>query len=198
MPGSIYNEPKYVGSYNRYSSDDYIEAKIDNKYLIDMAEVCTEREEEHRDSDGTTHTTTYTVFHGLFAKIVIDKSINTDLRITRGSKFSAYKDRLEMDSSEFEKNFNVYTSNKIIGMQLLTADIMEDILEFKNKTKKEFDIFVDQNIVYLRFHCGSMFEVNKIKKGKFDEKSLREYYDILEFVYKLTTKIIKIIDETEI
>ena len=195
---NIYNEGKYMEGYNRYFSDDYIEAKIDNKFLINLAEVCTQREETHTDSDGDTHTTTYTIFHGLFAKIVIEKSINTNLRITPGTKISVYKERLEMDSSEFEKNFNVYTPNKITGMQILTADIMEEILEFKNKTKNAFDIFIDQNIIYLRFSCGSMFEKTKIKNGKFDEKSLREYYNILDFIYELTNKIIRIIDETDI
>ena len=83
-------------------------------------------------------------------------------------------------------------------MQLLTADIMEKILEFKKKTGENFDIFISENNIYLRFHCGSMFEPTLVKKEILDEKSLRTYYDILNFVNDLSRKIIKIIDETEI
>lgn len=195
MPSQIYREGKYEG-YDRYHSDDYIEAKINKKYLIDMAEVHTQREETYTDSDGHTHTRTYTIFHGMFAKIVMEKSINSDLRIA--VNHAGYKNRLEMDSSEFEKYFDVFTSDKIKGMQLLTSDIMEDIIEFKNATNQHFDIFVNNNIVYLRFHCGTLFEPIMRKKRILDEKSLNMYYNILKFTYELSNKIIKIVEETEV
>ena len=103
-----------------------------------------------------------------------------------------------MDSSEFEKAFNVYASDKIIGMQILTADIMEDILEFKNLTKQHFDIVINNNNIYLRFHCGSMFEPHFKKKNILDEKSLKSYYDILNFTCELTNKIINVVNDVEI
>ncbi len=196
LPRSMYDEGLYNERYNKYFSDDYIEAKIDEKYLINIAEVKTQEEETYTDSDGNTHTTTTTKFNGLFAKIEMEKSLNSSLRIT--NNHTHYKDRLEMDSSEFEKSFNVFATNKIIGMQLLTADIMEDFLEFKNKTNQKFDIFIIENIIYLRFHCGAMFEPKSLKKGVLDEKSLNIYYDILKFTYYLPKKMIKLIEETEI
>ncbi len=82
----------------------------------------------------------------------MEKSINSNLRIAYN--YSGYKNKLEMDSSEFEKKFDVFASDKIIGMQILTADIMEEILQFKNKIKEDFDIFINNNVIYLRFHCG--------------------------------------------
>jgi len=126
----------------------------------------------------------------------MDKSINFNLRITQG--FSVYDDELEMDSSEFEKIFNVYTSNKIKGMQILTADIMEDILHFKDKTKQDFDIFIKNNNIYLRFDCGSMFEPAFTKNKNIDKKILELDYNILKFVYELSIKIINVINETEL
>lgn len=194
MPSKIYNEGEYNESYNCYYSDDYFEAMIDENYLIDMAEVNTVN--ETRDSDGDT--SRITKFHGLFAKIVLEKSIGCKFRIDRNSRHSVYQNRLEMDSSDFEKKFNVYTSNKIIGMQLLTPDIMEEILNFQNKTKNNFDIYIQENNLYLRFHCGPMFEVKSFKKGILDEQSLKEYYNVLEFIDNLSRKIIQVINETEI
>ena len=61
MPSSIYKEGKYE-SYDNYYSDDYIEAKIDGKYLIDLAEVKTEDERTTTDSDGHTTTERITLF----------------------------------------------------------------------------------------------------------------------------------------
>ena len=197
MPMNIYNEPKYHGYYNRYHSDDYLEAKLDDKYLIDMAEVKTEDEETSTDSEGHTTTHTYTIFHGLFAKVIIDKSINSNLRITSNND-GLYSNKLNMDSTVFEKKFNVYASDKIIGMQILTADIMEEILEFRSRIDRDFDIFINENNIYLRFHCGPMFEPKLVKEGTLDEKSLKLYYNIINFICDLSKSLINIIDNVEI
>ena len=61
MPQQIYKEGKYE-SYENYYSDDYTEAKIDNKYLIELAEVKTEEERTETDSDGHTTTRRITLF----------------------------------------------------------------------------------------------------------------------------------------
>lgn len=195
MLQATYKEGKYE-FYDNFYSDDYIKAKIDEKYLIELADVKTEKEETVRDSDGHTHTERRTIFCGLFAKIIIDKSINSKLRITQG--LWGGNDKLEMDSSEFEKKFNVYASNSIIGMQILTADVMNEILEFKNRIKDYFDIFIDYDKIYLRFHCGFLFEPYFRKNNILDERSLKSYYDILKFTYELTNRIIKVINDVEI
>jgi len=193
----IYDEEKYE-FYNRYYSDDYIEAKINNKYDIGMAEVRTVHETTRRDSDGRTHTTRTTMFHGIFAKIVIDKSIKSELKIKRNGNLAFSNNRLEMDSSEFEKYFDVSATNKIIGMQLLTADVMEELINFENKTNIKYDIVIKNNNIYLRFHCGTMFEPQALKKGIIDKECLQKYFYMLNFTYNLSDKIIKLIHETEI
>ena len=198
MPSRIYDEPNYNEYYNRYYSDDYIEAKINNEHDIEMAEVKTQEVETETDSDGNTHTTTTTKFHGIFAKIVIDKSINSELRIEQNGRYFLSKKRLEMDSSEFEKYFDVSATNKIIGMQLLTADVMEELINFINKTNMRYDIVINNNNIYLRFHCGTMFEAGSIKKGVVDKNIIQKYFYMLNFIYNLSDKIIKLINETEI
>ena len=196
MPGRIYRSLGYE-YYNRYKSDDYFEALIDNKYSIQMAEVLTQEQETHTDSEGHTHTTTTTKFHGLFAKIVLDKSINSELRIMQnGTLF--FSNKLKMDSKEFEKYFDVKATNPIIGMQLLTADVMEELIEFENNTKMKFDIVIRGEELYLRFHSGAMFEAGKFKNGALDEKIIQKYFDILNFTYNLSHKIINLINETQV
>lgn len=98
MPNIIYNEAQYNEYYNRYSSEDYVDAKIDNKYQMNMAEIITQKVEEYTDSDGNRHTSTTTLFHGIFSRIMINKSINSELRIKRNGSYFFDKKRLEMDS----------------------------------------------------------------------------------------------------
>lgn len=99
---------------------------------------------------------------------------------------------------EFEKYFDVSASNKIIGMQLLTSDIMEDLLEFKNKTNMQYDISIINSNIYLRFYCGEMFEPTSLKKGILDKETIEKYFYMINFTYNLSKKLIELINETEI
>ena len=197
MPQSIYREGKYDGYYNRYYSDDYVEGNIDDKYLVKMAEITTEHEETRTDSDGHTHTETTTIFSGLFAKINIGKSINNELRIKQNGTFLK-KNRLEMDSDEFEKCFDVISTNQIIGMQILTHDIMDMLVDFRNQLKMPLDILIRDDIMYVRLHVGKMFEAKFNKKAVIDIESAKKYFDIVNFIYSLSKKMIQTVEETEI
>ena len=60
-------------------------------------------------------------FHGIFSKILIYKLIKSELKIAQGIVFDFSKERLEMDSSEFEEyfymlNFTYKLSDKIIKL----------------------------------------------------------------------------------
>ncbi|MBQ2835507.1 MAG: DUF3137 domain-containing protein [Clostridia bacterium] len=196
MPEYIYEKLQYE-HYDIYESEDYMEGQINNKYSIQMAEIETKEEEEYKDSDGETQTREITKFHGLFAKIGMDKSINSELKIGQNGSF-AFAKSLKMDSSEFEKYFDVQASNQIIGMQLLTADVMEELIDFVNKTNMEFDIYIKENELYLRFHSGDMFEPANLKKGALDKDLIQKYFYMLNFTYNLSNRLIKLVNETEL
>jgi len=109
--------------FDRYSSEDAIEGILDGKYAVKMAEVHTE--DVSTDSEGHTHT--YTLFHGIFGNVECAKNIGTELKIhtdkgVLGNIFKG-KTRIEMDSSEFEKKFDVYAENQIVAMQILTSAV---------------------------------------------------------------------------
>lgn len=197
MPEYIYEKLDYE-DYDTYESDDYFEALIDNKYSIQMAEIETQRIETEEDSDGDTHTRYITEFHGLFSKIIIDKSINSTLKITPNSIISLDSNKLNMDSSEFEKYFDVSASDKIIGMQLLTSDVMQDLVDFKIKTNMQYDITIINNEIYIRFHSGEMFEANNINNNSLDKSEIEKYFYMLNFTYNLSKKLIDVINETQI
>ena len=196
LPRSTYDEAKYGGHYNRYHSDDYFEGKINGQKIV-MADLLVQEETTTVDKDGNEQKEVETIFHGLFGKINLNKSVNSNLIITKGRGFGYFNiKKLEMDSSEFEKEFNVYADNNIIGMQLLTADIQEDILELYNKYKISFHISIMQDTMYVLFDTGSMFEVFSTQNSP--NEVLEKYFDIMKFIYKLVDKIIDTINSTPI
>ena len=100
-------------------------------------------------------------------------------------------------SQEFEKYFDIKATNQILGMQLLTHEVMELLVDFLKTAQIQFDISIYNSTMYIRFETGSMFELASIKKGAFDKKTLERYYNILSFTYTLSKYIINIIEQTE-
>ena len=197
MPRFIYQIPGYE-MFDIYNSDDYFEALIDNSYNIQMAEVETQKIVKERDSEGHVETRYVTQFHGLFCKINLNKSINSMLRITPNKKLTYNRHKLDMDSSEFESYFDVSASNQIIAMQLLTSDVMSDLVDFKARTNIKYDIYIMNDIMYIRFHTGEMFEAKFIDEDSIGRYDLEKYYFILQFTYTLSKKFINLINETKI
>ncbi len=195
MPREIYREDRYNEYYNRYNSEDYFIGQILNKYDVQMAEVKTQKVETHR-SNGRTHTTTTTIFHGLFAKVEMDKSLQTSLQIRKNYKTT--EDKVRMDSQVFEEYFDVASDNKIITMQVLTHDVMEMLMSFMEETKIKFDVSIYGSEMYFRFYTGEVFELPSLKVGAFDKETLKKYYNILEFTYILSRKMIELIEQVKI
>ena len=86
MPEYIYEKLQYE-HYDNYKSEDYFEGYIDDKYSIQMAEVLTEEIDKYKDSEGETHTRIITKFHGLFAKVLMEKSIKSEIQIMQNGTF---------------------------------------------------------------------------------------------------------------
>lgn len=196
LPRNIYDEAKYGGDYNRYFSDDYFEGKINGQEIV-MADLLVQEETTTVNKDGKEETDTKTIFNGLFGKINLSKSIDSNLIIknNRGFEFVS-EPKIEMDSYEFEKTFNVYSNNNIVCMQLLTVDIQEEFMELYNKYNIDFNISIMQDNLYVLFETGSMFEVFSTKNNP--NEVLEKYFNIMKFIYKLIEKMIKTINNTQI
>ena len=93
-------------------------------------------------------------FEGLFssASSPIDSGASIiDIRsqgVLLGSNYIAVNNtsgngqKIQMDSSTFEKYFEVYTNNNLHCMKLITADVMDNILKFRKETDIPLDIVI--------------------------------------------------------
>lgn len=172
--------------YNRYYSEDLIQGTIDNKYNVTMAEVRTEVEEI--DSDG--NSSTRTVFHGLVARVDLERLINANIKIRRNTMRLFQDDtKIEMDSGEFEKEYDVYATDRMIAMQILTADVMQMILDFKEKNGIRPELTLKGNTLYIRFSTGKLFEA-KVFTNSLDYKTLEKYYYTINFTLDIAKQLL--------
>lgn len=181
--------------YDIYHSEDLIKGVLKNNCKFEMSEVLT----EDRDTDKDGNAIYSTIFSGLVAKIETPKPFNTLLYIRKNSssKLPFDKLRTQLDSPEFEKMFDVYASDRIIAMQLLTADIMQDLMQFRNEMKMNYELTIKENSIYIRFWCGEMFEPAHLKKFSLDKRTLYKYYRMLNFTFSITDKMSKLLYETQ-
>lgn len=184
--------------YDTYKSEDLMQGVLKNNCNFSMSEVLT----EYRDYDKKLHT----LFCGIMSKVETPKPFNSCLYLRKDRnilertfriKLPFDKLRVELDSQEFEKMFDVYCSDKIIAMQLLTADIMQLLIEFQEEMDMEYELTIKNNLIYIRFMSGEMFETANLMKFSLDKSILYKYYKMLNFVFTLTDKLIKLIEDTE-
>lgn len=146
-------------SYYKFYSKGYVEGKLEGKNQIELAEVRTTK--KYINDNGREEEVTS--FYGIFENIECNKCIETPVTIrTDKAEKGAIKKfltmgpeeriRVETDSTEFEKYFDVFSTNPIIAMQILTADVMQLMVEFREQSNIDYELTIRQNKVYMRFH----------------------------------------------
>lgn len=179
--------------FDKFYADDYIKGYLDEYTFIRMADIKVQRTVKTDKSSYTVN-----VFQGIFAFTTSIKNINTYIKISKNN-FNLFnsKNAIEMDSSEFEKYFDIYSGNELLTMRILTHDVMDTLVEFYKKSSIPFEIVFMNNIIYLRFFTGPMFEPN-IFINSLDKKLLYTNYYILNFIMSVCKNVNKALQEIEI
>lgn len=91
-------------------------------------------------------------------------------------------------SNKFDKFYNIYLSDNKSISKILTDDLKEFIVNFREKYKIKFDISVKENKIYIRFFTGEMWQSN-VSKEPIDKLSIYKYYVITKFAKELVEKM---------
>ena len=197
MPREIYDMAEFQ-TYDRYESEDMMDITLKNDCRAKIAEVYTEY--KTRDSEGKIHF--YPLFSGIFALIETPKKFKEELYVKQDKELTVRSitpkcEKIQLDSPEFEQYFDIYGTNKIVAMQLLTADIMQMLIDFRKDTGIRFDFAIKNNRIFLRFGGGGLFAIPNLEKTLWDKYIMYRNYKILNFTFELTYKITNLIKETD-
>ena len=197
ITSGIYKQAEFE-SYNNYHSDDLIYGNLDGKIKIQIGDVRTEM--ETTDSEG--NSSTVVLFRGLFSQANLNQNIGTVIKIRSDKgkleKLLSKKSLMQMDSQVFEKEFDVFAQDKIIAMRILTSDILDYMITFKNENNVNFELTLKDQELYIRIHCQNMFESTSIFKDSIDKTALEKYYNYLNFICELNRKFYYTIEEKNI
>ena len=124
-----------------------------------MSQLATAVEVETTDSDGHTTKSLQTTFLGLYGIIYLPISSFEDIKILPNSKSKKFNNfRVEMESVEFERYFDVFSLNRVGAMKILTQDSIEKLVKLRNIFKKNIKIRINKNRIYFAIYCGDIFE----------------------------------------
>lgn len=168
--------------YNNFEVTDEIVGNVDGKYNIkvwDLGITKITGSGKSRDVER--------IFKGMFTVTECNNNLEGRVKICK-NKQSNNENKIKIDSETFEKYFDVYSSDKILALRILTHDIMEMLVDFHNKYDLNFEIVLDNNKIYLRFATVDMFEP-KVFGSSIKQELLYTEFVILKFILELTKKI---------
>ncbi len=171
-----YNQSSFDRTWDNFYSEDGIQGDLNSMVKFKMSQVKTE--EEHTDSEGRKSTSV--TFLGLYGIISLPESVKGILDIMGESKFRKFsKNRINLDSAEFEKYYDVMSDDKVWALQILNSEALESLIEMRNHFKKPISIRIVRNHIYFRIYCGDIFEPAKLKNTvSFD--ILYKYYRLID------------------
>lgn len=171
---------------NKIESKDMIIGKLENELLIQMTDIKIKNQEECEDKIETE-----TLFEGLFVRVDFKKSIKKPIMLLANQKkfrnLSA-----KIDNPEFEKYYDIVTENNLQAYQLYTADIIEKILEFIEKTKLYPEIIIKERYLYIRIASQNLFEPTSFNFG-FDKRKFEIWYEIIKLVNDMSNHLLNTI-----
>ena len=178
-------------NFNNFATDDYIEGYNKDDIYIEMCNFSLENVNNNNEFLNL-------IDEGIFSNTKLNKYLPYEIRIKNNELIVESKNnKVQMDNKEFEKYFSVYCNSNILAMEILTHDVMEEIINFYEKYNIKFEIVIKNNNIYVRFNTGVMFEPNIFKKSN-DINTLWIYYNVLLFVTGITAIINEILADLEI
>ena len=191
MTSVEYNRSGFDTSWDHFYSEDYVSGNLGKNIKFKMSQVHTEEVQETRDSDGNTTRHNVTTFLGLYGIIEFPVEAKGTIMIVGNSVFRKFNaSRIEMDSAEFEKTYDVLAEDRLWAIQMINSNVIEEFIELKNFFKKTIQVKVEDNKVYFRIPCGDIFEPPKLKSG-LDFDMLHKAFRIIDIPNILTQTMIE-------
>lgn len=183
-----YKKSNLPQKFDKFTSRDGIIGTINGNSYLRMAYITTKRK-EIKNVDGKIEKDWITNFFGIFGYAVTNKNINTNVEIRSNDfKQNFNKKRIELESSEFEKEFDCFADNKIVALQILTPEVIDKINVLHNSLNVPIEITIQNEIIYYRLLINDYFYPPRFG-NPVDKNRLKKVYDIIDFSYELIDTI---------
>lgn len=178
---NLYSNP------DRYHSEDLISGKIGQTPFC-FSEVHAEERQTRTDSKGRTQTTWTTLFKGFMFVADFNKDFSANTVVARDTLFHFGSNRVKLENVEFEKRFDVYSSDQVEARYILSPSMMERIVALDKK--------FDDNIVISFYRSNIIIGISN-SRNHFEASLWTPITDasILQREYTIISALTDIIDD---
>lgn len=179
---------------DRYDGDDYVEGWRD-KTVFCFSEL----HSEYRVSSGKS-TSWHTIFKGLFfigdfnkhfhGRTYVYSESNPQLGFFHKmfSSFASDLEKVNLESTEFENKFVVYSSDQVEARYILTPSFMERLAKLQDLMGEETSYsFVDTNIYVAVPIRDALFEPKIFSENSYF--TLRDYYNTVHIIFDIIDEL---------
>ena len=190
-----YNMAHFEEKYDEYRAEDRIFGTLETGDNFQLSEVTTMKVIEKKDSSGTIQKTKKQAFRGLYGIIRLKNNPLINVHIASDNFWKRYvKNRIEMDSSEFEKYYDCLTRDKIDTMRIFTSDLIEKYIEIVRDNKYGFELKIVDDMIFLRYKTNQVFEPPMFKTG-LEREFLKKNYKVIYYPLEIINATIKNMNE---
>jgi hypothetical protein len=184
----------YLAKPDRFNGDDYVEGTRGKTFFC-FSELHTEYEE----SSGK-NTTWHTIFKGLFfiadfnkhfhGRTYVYSETNPQLNFFTKmlSSFASKLEKIKLESSDFEDQFIVYSSDQVEARYILTPSFMERLIKLQQMMGAETSYsFVESNIYVAVPISDKLFEPSVFSPNNYEK--LGDYYNTVHIVFDIIDEL---------
>ena len=156
------NSRLFSTSPDRYRSEDLICGKIDKTSFI-CSEIIAEEKRVTTDSKGRRQEHWIDIFRGFFFIADFNKNFQGQTVVFRNSwfKLNLGKQRVKLENPNFEKQFDVFSTDQVEARYILTPNLMERLLELDSRFPGKITVsFRDSSVIIAIPDQTNHFETN--------------------------------------
>ena len=134
-----------------------------------------------------------------FGSVSLDKDIFSTISVLSNHYANMYKEnRIELESSEFEKNYDLISKEKITALKIFKPELIEKFNEIKRvDPKNNFEVKIVNDTIYFRYSCRTgLFEPPQVGLG-ISKEYLNRYFNVIYYPIELSKELIKNIENME-
>lgn len=186
-----YNLSHFDDKYNEYRAEDRIFGTLESGDNFQISEVSTMEVKRTKDSSERIREEKTETFRGMYGIVRLQKNTLTNIHIASNNNMKRFvKNRVEVDSGEFEKYYDCLTNDRIEALRIFTADLIEKYIEIVRDNKYGFELKIVDNMIFLRYRTKQLFEPPMFKLG-LDKEFLKKNYKVIYYpleIMKLTVE----------
>lgn len=184
-----YTMSNFDSSFNEFFSEDQIYGTLENGTKVKIAEVATAIINKTKDANGNEKTDRTETFRGMYGTIKLPYNVTSRIYIYNDSITNRFSgDRIEIDSSEFEKYYDCFSTEKVTALRILTAEVIEKFNEIRRNSKYAFELKLEDDMIYYRYKCGRLFEPPTFGSG-LDKELIKKYYRFIYYPLEIIEKM---------